>query len=703
MAVQYNQDNRPIRLDTPAGRDVLLLESFSGTEYVSQPFEIEIQALTISTSFKPESLLGQPGCITIELPEGGKRYIHGRFRSMVLMEQSSDGLIRYRGILVPWLWFLSLTTDCRIFQQKSVPEIIEQVFKDHGFTDFRPQLRGSYPKREYCVQYRESCLNFVSRLMEQEGIFYFFEHTDSKHTLVFADSASAVQPCPSQDKVRCASAIATLWSGEREQDVITATACRRQVHTTKVARRDYNFEIPTNNLKAELGDKLPKGGEAYDYPGLYPNLSEGDRYVKIRLEEEEAKEFEIHCASSCRSLIPGYRFKMEEHFNDALNDVYMILSVTHRAGTQDFRSGQGATYEYHNTFVAIPYSKPYRPPRRALKPVIHGEQTAVVVGKSGEEIWVDKYGRVKVQFHWDREGKKDENSSCWVRVSQGWAGMNWGAMMIPRIGQEVVVSFLEGDPDRPLITGRVYNADLMPPYKLPAEQTKSTLKSRSSKGGAASNFNEIRFEDKKGSEQIFIHAEKDLDVYVKNDRREYVGRHLHYIVKGDKKEQVEGAVHTAVNGETRTKVTGGVGFETSQGAEFKTGTKFNVDAGSEIHLKSGATLTIETGTNLTLKVGGNFINIHPGGVSIQGTMVLINSGGAAGSGSGSSPKAPDAPDQADDGSGYETGGVKGDEGAKGSAADWGGAGGGGSGGPKAGGGGGAGGKSGGGSKIVRGT
>jgi type VI secretion system secreted protein VgrG len=669
---QFSQAERLIRLDTTAGTDVLLLESFSGTEYVSQPFEIEIQTLTINRSFKPESLLGQPGLVTIELPEAGKRYIHGRFRSVVQMEQANDGFIRYRCYLVPWIWFLSLTTDCRIFQGKTVPEIIQQVFNDAGYTDFEPRLQGSYPKRDYCVQYRESDLNFVSRLMEQEGIFYFFEHTDSKHTLVFADNASAVQPCPVQDKVRCASSIPRLWSGEREQDVITATAYRRQVHTTKVSRRDYNFELPTNNLNGEVGDKIPKGGEAYDYPGLYGNLAEADRYTKIRLEEEEVKEFEIHGASSCRSLIPGYRFTMEEHFNDDLNDVYTVVSLTHRAGTQDYHTGKHGDLEYRNTFVAVPHSVPYRPPRRAQKPVVHGEQTAVVVGKAGEEIWVDKYGRVKVQFFWDREGKKDENSSFWVRVASGLAGMNWGSIMIPRIGQEVVVSFLEGDPDRPLVTNRVYNADLMPPYKLPAEQTKSTLKSRSSKGGSASNFNEIRFEDKKGSEQVFIHAEKDMDVWVKNDRREHVGGHLHYFVKKNKKEKVEGDVHTEVKGETRTKVTGGVGFETSQGIEFKTGSKFNVEAGQEIHLKSGLTLTIETGTNLTLKVGGNFINISPAGVAIQGTMVLINSGGAAGSGSGSSPQAPEAPDDADDGSGYETGGVKGDEGAKGSLASWGG-------------------------------
>ncbi|MGI9074452.1 MAG: type VI secretion system Vgr family protein, partial [Bryobacteraceae bacterium] len=299
----------------------------------------------------------------------------------------------------------------------------------------------------------------------------------------------------------------------------------------------------------------------------------------------------------------------------------------------------------HNEFEAIPNSVDYRPPRLARKPLIEGSQTAVVVGKAGEEIWTDKYGRVTVQFPWDREGKLDENSSCWIRVSHQWAGKQWGAIYTPRIGQEVIVGFLEGDPDQPIITGRVYNADLTVPYALPGEQTKSTLKSMSSKGGGG--FNEFRFEDKKGEEQVFIHGEKDLDVRIKNDRKEWIGKDRHRIVKGDEFEKTGGDKHIQLTGDKNEKVDGTVSLKAGMDMQQKVGMNYALDAGMEVHVKSGMNLVIETGATLTLKVGGNFININPGGVFIKGTMVMINSGGSAGTGAGASPQAPKDPTEAD--------------------------------------------------------
>jgi len=271
----------------------------------------------------------------------------------------------------------------------------------------------------------------------------------------------------------------------------------------------------------------------------------------------------------------------------------------------------------------------------------------VVVGRSGEEIYTDEFGRVKVQFFWDRVGKKDENSTCWIRTSQPWAGKNWGAMWIPRIGQEVIVSFLEGDPDQPIITGRVYNADQTVPYKLPDNQTVSSFMSNSSKGGGG--YNELRFEDKKGSEQLYIQAEKDLDVRVKNDSREFVGNDRSLIVKNDQKEKISGDQHSNVVGNRQEKVGQGMSLQIGQDFNGKTGTKLAYEAGTEIHLKAGTTCVIEAGVQLSLKVGGNFVDIGPAGVTIQGTMVMINSGGASGSGSGSSPQAPKDPDEADSG------------------------------------------------------
>jgi type VI secretion system secreted protein VgrG len=316
--------------------------------------------------------------------------------------------------------------------------------------------------------------------------------------------------------------------------------------------------------------------------------------------------------------------------------------------------GDSYTYEgdqkgekYTNKFACIPAEVPFRPLRTAPKPFVQGPQPAVVVGRSGEEIYTDEFGRVKVQFFWDRVGKKDENSTCWIRTSQPWAGKNWGAMWIPRIGQEVIVSFLEGDPDQPIITGRVYNADQTVPYKLPDNQTVSSFMSNSSKGGGG--YNELRFEDKKGSEQLYIQAEKDLDVRVKNDSREFVGNDRSLIVKNDQKEKISGDQHSNVVGNRQEKVGQGMSLQIGQDFNGKTGTKLAYEAGTEIHLKAGTTCVIEAGVQLSLKVGGNFVDIGPAGVTIQGTMVMINSGGASGSGSGSSPQAPKDPDEADSG------------------------------------------------------
>jgi type VI secretion system secreted protein VgrG len=304
--------------------------------------------------------------------------------------------------------------------------------------------------------------------------------------------------------------------------------------------------------------------------------------------------------------------------------------------------------EYNNTFTCIPDKSLFRPERVTPRPVMQGPQTAVVVGPSGEEIYVDKYGRVKLQFFWDREGKKDENSSCWTRVAETWAGKNWGVIFNPRVGQEVVVDFLDGDPDRPLVTGRVYNADQMPPYELAMNQTRSTVKSRSV-GGGADNFNELRFEDKKGSEQVFLHAEKDMDLRVKNDAREFVGKDRHLVVTGNRVESVEKDLHLHVNGEVRAKVSNDLSLSVGGKRQDKVGGNYALDGVKEIHLKAGTSLVLEAGGEITLKSGSNFIHIGKMGIAINGEKVMINSGGDAGSGSGSSPEAPKKPDVADDG------------------------------------------------------
>ncbi|MGH6691226.1 MAG: type VI secretion system Vgr family protein, partial [Gammaproteobacteria bacterium] len=451
--------------------------------------------------------------------------------------------------VVPWLWFLSLSSDCRVFQNLSVLDIAEQVFKDQGYSDFEIRCTKSYAKREYCVQYRETHLNFVSRLLEDEGIFYFFEHADDKHVLVLADSPSAVKACPNQAGARMA-ATPGPW---QEEDVVTAFEREHAVHAGKVTLRDYDYLQPALQLESSVsgdGDR-----EVYDYPGKFAALEEGARYARLQLEEREALRQVVRGESTCRAFRSGYRFDLKEHYRRDANQAYQLLQVWHSARGGDYAAGDVTSCQYSNTFVAIPHSVPFRPPRRASKPVVQGAQTAVVVGKSGEEIWVDKHGRVKVQFYWDRNGKKDENSSCWVRVATTWGGKNWGFIQIPRIGQEVIIEFLEGDPDRPIITGRVYNADQTPPYVLPDNQTQSGVKSRSSKGGSGENFNEIRFEDMKGSEVLFIHAEKDKQVEVENDRTESVGHDEKIDIGNDRTESV-GKNETITIGENRTESVG---------------------------------------------------------------------------------------------------------------------------------------------------
>ena len=669
----YTQDERRIRVSTPLGKDALLLQRFTGEEALSTPFLFTLDMASEDDAVDPAALLRKPVCVTVVLPDGSERPIHGRVRRFVQLGRS-HALTSYQAEVVPWLWFLSLSSDCRIFQQQSVPEIVEAVFKDHGFTDFQFRTSGTYAKREYCVQYRETHLDFVSRLLEEEGIFYFFEHTAEKHTLVLADATSAIRPCPKQEKAQ------VRPEGEyHDTDVILACTSELTARTGKVALTDYNFETPSSSLLAASTGKSPE--EHFDYPGSYGEREAGDRYARLLLEEREAGIEILRGRGTCRAFQAGYRFTLQDHYRRDLNKQYTIVRVYHGAGSGGYLAAGGDEFDYRNQFEAIPYTVPYRPPHRTPRPVVHGSQTAVVVGPAGEEIYVDKYARVKVQFHWDRRGKKDEKSSCWMRVASTWAGKNWGAIQIPRIGQEVIVDFLEGDPDQPIITGRVYNAEQMPPYDLPANGTQSGVKSRSSKKGAEGNFNELRFEDKKGSEEIYLHAERNWNTIVevdhtrtvgndetqtvKRDRTRTVERDEKLTIKRDRTKTVEGDEETTVNGKrTETvgadekisiggkreetvasdekitiggkreetvasdeKITIGGKRETSIAMDEKVTAGMNIEgtAGMSLTLEAGMSVEIKAGLSLKLSAGASSIEIGPAGVVIKGLpMVMIN-------------------------------------------------------------------------------
>ena len=586
--MSYSQTDRPIRIKTTLGATELLLESFSGSETVSEPFLFRVYMVSENPSINLKSLVGTAATIYLRLRDGSERPFHGIFQSLRQREISKDNLVTYEGTLVPKMWFLSLKSDCRIFQNKTAVDIAQQVLQESGVNDFRFATSGTYPTREYCVQYRETHLNFVSRLLEEEGIFYYFEQAEDKHTVVFADKSATLKPCPEQGTAKY-----SIMREDSDEDAVLELDNEEQAITGKVTLADYNFETPNNDLRVSVSGE--SDFESADFPGVYSTRDDGDQYAKVRLEEHEAMQSAIRGSSTCRGFSAGYRFALQEHYRDDMNTSYVLLSTAHSAASTSYGArGEGA-FSYRNSFEAIPQSTPYRPPRRTRKPFVQGPQTAVVVGKQGEEIWVDKYGRVRVQFFWDRLGKKDEHSSCWVRVSQISAGKNWGWMTIPRVGQEVIVDFLEGDPNRPLIVGRVYNAEQMPPYALPDNQTQAGIKTRSSKGGDSSNFNEIRFEDKKGSELLTVHAEKDMDTSVEHDDTQIV-----------------------TNNRTITIDQGNLTLTLNQGnksTELKMGNESTkVDLGKS---EKEAMQSIE------LKVGQSSILLDQTGVTIKGLTITI--------------------------------------------------------------------------------
>lgn len=642
----------------------LAVVNFSGHEGISQLMHFEIDLLGPTQPIDFETILNKPASFAIRCwPDFVfQRMYHGIISSFEQTGQTQEG-ISYRAELVPRLWRLTLNYQSRIFQDMSVPEIIEQVLTDSGLQsdDFRFSMQSTYepinkPPREFCVQYRESDFNFISRLMEEEGIFYFFEYNDEREIMVIADSPSVHnEAIPRSD----AQYEEPTGLPPMEEEKVFPLNLKESVLPSKVTLKDFNYDTPATSLLAASQINPATQMEVYDYPGRFGFTSRGSHLARVRNEEIIAGQKIISGKGNCRSFCTGYRFTLAGHPNLALNREYLLTKVSHE-GVQGGMLAQDTPTRYENQFECIPSDVPYRPPCVTPKPRVQGTQTAIVVGPRNEEIYVDEKGRVKIQFHWDLDGEYNENSSCWVRVSQTWAGSGWGGMFIPRIGQEVVVDFLEGDPDQPLITGTVYNGDNRPPYPLPGERTKSTVKSNSSKGG--DGFNEIRFEDKKGDEQIFIHAEKDVDFRAKNDRREWVGNDRHLVVKRDKREQVDRDKqiiigrdevqeikrdhNLTIKGKEAIKVTGSRSI-TVQGDVIEAFRSNHSEQVTQDYYVKAMNVIIEGMTGLTIKVGGSFITLNSGGIFISGPIVNINSGGAALSGMAGRAVPPAAPMEAE--------------------------------------------------------
>jgi type VI secretion system secreted protein VgrG len=518
------QDHRIASLNTPLGKDVLALTSFEGTEGLSELFEFRVDALSKDENIDFTKAIGRNCSVKFKSYKGAERIFNG-----VLVAAQWTGVkdvhYAYRLVFKPWLWLLSHTSDSKIHVKKTAPDIIKQVFSDAEFRDFRESLTASYPTIEYCVQYRESDLDFVCRLMEEFGIYYYFEHTSDKHTLVLADSKSSHKAIPGGTSVPY---IDLEGRDRRDCEHLYHWTSERTFQAGKVTLKDYDQLRPSAEMtsEAQASEGYNKANlEVYDYPGKYPRggpterkkTSDGDKFAKIRLEAAQARDHRRYAIGDAISLYPGGLIKLDKHPAASENVQYLVIRASHSFGTEAYRSGFDSNEVYTGRYEFLGSDRPFRAPLITPKPIIHGPQTAKVVGQQGEEIDVDEHGRITVQFHWDRDKKPSRR----VRVAQVWSGKTWGGQHIPRIGQEVVVAFIEGDPDRPLVVGTVYNDEYRFPYKLPDNKTQSGLKSDSTKGGGG--YNEIKYEDKKGSEKIEVHAQKDLDTVVENNETRKIG------------------------------------------------------------------------------------------------------------------------------------------------------------------------------------
>jgi type VI secretion system secreted protein VgrG len=632
-----------------------LVVQFKAVEELSKPFSVQL-SLATEKDIQLDAMIGKEGVLQVD--DGDGRCFHGIINEFRQAERKGRFYL-YRVRLVPSLWLLSLRRDCRIFQNLSTPDIIKRVLTSANiFLDrviFR--LRGSYAPREYCVQYRETDFHFISRLLEEEGIFYFFGHDPEKHLLIFGDDNEVCRPILGESTVPYHPSDGLV----ADEGFVNRFEPVRRLHTDKVTLTDYNYLKPSVDLTCNQTAKDGLALGNFDCPGGFLNTDLGNRRARIRLEEAAMLRHHAKGHGSCPRLTAGHFFTLTEHDRPELDGKYLLVQVRHRGQQPQVlgeHSADGHGSVYGNDLVAVPAGIAFRPPRKCSKVRMTGIQSAIVMGPKSEEIYTDKYGRVKVKFYWDHasedNGAKiaDEQRTCWIRVVQSAAGPGWGTLFLPRVGHEVIVDFLEGDPDRPIITGQVYHGDHRPPYDLPGEKTKSAIKTNSTPHGGG--FNEIRFEDKKDNEQLFMHAQKNFDLRVLNDRAGWIGHENHLMIIKDHLEQIGGDQHLTVSGDRNVKVGGTVCLESGSDLQTKVGGKHGVDAGMEVYLKAGMKIIIEAGTQVSLKAGGSFVDIGPAGVTLQGAMVNINSGGSAGSGSGVSVETPKAPREADTAKAGET-------------------------------------------------
>ncbi|MFA6045794.1 MAG: type VI secretion system tip protein TssI/VgrG, partial [Phycisphaerales bacterium] len=615
------------------------------TEEMGRPVvaHLDLRSETKDIDFKNIIGLNVTVRINPTQEDGAVRYLNGFIADFSQHGVPYEGSMnQYKATMVPWLWFLTRSSDCRIFQNMNIPDIVKQVFDDFGFSDYEFNLTGTYNQREYVVQYRETAFNFVSRLLEEEGIYFFFKHEDGKHTMMIVDAPSAHEAAEGAADVTYKPNDGTSMGFDRVWEWMV----EKRYFPGKASLTDFEFKTPSTPLLKDATTVVEFSNidkfNWYDYPGGYFTAGDGDTLAKIRMEEFEAQHAVSRAKGDVRAIVAGAKFTLKEYPLDAVNIDYVCTAASFSAQGDDFSTGGELEDEdtFEVTFSAIPAATQFRTPRTTPRPRVGGPQTAIVVGTSGEEIYTDEFGRVKVHFHWDRYDKSDENSSCWVRVSHPWAGKKWGFVFLPRIGQEVIVDFLEGDPDRPIITGRVFNQECAVPYTLPDNKTMSTMKSSSSKGGEG--FNEIRFEDDAGNEEFFIHAQKDMHVRVLNDKFVTIEHDHHTMVKNDSFTLIENNRHTEVSNDSKEKVGNDLNLDVGGKAAIAIagsmslkvdGDVIEVFAGDHSETTSGQlsikadTIVLEAGTNITFKVGGSTIAIDSSSINIQTTDVTVTADG----------------------------------------------------------------------------
>ncbi len=694
----YKQAGRLMQFASVLGQDQLLIDVLEGVEGLSRLFDFQLELMAdVGADFDPTDIVGTKATIGLSLLDvQGTRYINGLVASF---EQTSGGsdFDSYRVHLVPSLWQLTLSTNCRVFQNKMPMEIVKEVITPYGLS-MSDETAGTYKPLDYCTQFDETDFNFISRIMEQFGIYYWFEHEDGDNTVTFGDDISAYTPCESVSEMKYAP------QGQNSEDLYHSIVSDIRVTSTMITGKhtgwDFDYRTYGHNPNGPLNSAADLGKNAlerYHYPtgeSGYVKIvdkqlttpAHGVTMMKAQMDANDATASVFHGTSNARTYLPGFTFDMTDHPRDSWNQTYLLTEVAHHAVQSPpyLSDGSANPAPYSNRFTAIESTVTYRTPARTRKPRMYGPQTAMVVTPAGEDIFLDKLGRVCVQFLWDRNRAADTVDNTWVRVAQQWAGSGWGTYFWPRKHDEVMVNFLDGDPDKPIITGSVYNGTNVPKYPLPANSTRSGILTRSSKGGTADNANELRFEDKKGAEEIFINAEKDMNVnieqassrtvgasevitvkenqtieidktqtltvkenrttHVIGDQVAFVDGNTQHTLGGNHKQKWKGNTDITYVGNVTEKVSGNISLMAEGTHNEKVGSTYVIEAGSEVHLKGDAKVVIDSGVEVCLSVGGNFISINPAGVTIVGTLVMINSGGAAVPGTPVQVTAPAEPD-----------------------------------------------------------